>query len=300
MIVFNSFLSGLRTVWGNRFLLGMMFCFKLVSSMLLLFPLYLMLSSSFSRNVMAARFLAGIDFSLIIDFVYRWRDALGVYLVTFVLVCCLLVVAFIFLSGGFWGLLRDDLAKRPALSRLERFFGYAGKHFWGMLKIWLFLVVLYLMAFLSFLVFSFVLTATTGRASLWHLWSWRAATRIGMAVLFFCVVNMTGDYLRVFLVENRGERFFGVVGKAIRFLLTNLPRALSLYCLLSLILAGLIVGYVGLHRAMDGLPNTGFFIFLTFLVQQMFLLFHSFGRLVYYSSQLAFYQQRSNAGSAVV
>ncbi len=299
-MVLTSLLSGLRTVWANRFLVGMMFLFKLGSSLLLFFPLYLMLSSSFARSVTAARFLSGIDLSLIIDFIYRWREALPVYLVTFGLVCCLLVVVFIFLSGGFWGLLRDDLGKRPTCSKMERFFGYAGKHFWGMLKIALLLAVLYFTAFLVFVVFNAVLRAMVGKVSLEDLSSWRILSRVGVAVFLFFLVNMIGDYLRISLVENHGERFFDVMGTALKFLLTNFWRALSLYYLLSLLLAGLILAYIGLGRVMNGLPDTGFLVFLVFLVQQVFVLFRSFGRLVCYCSQLAFYQQRSKAGSAAV
>ncbi len=275
-----------------------MFSYQLISSMLLLFPLYLMLSSSFGRNVNATRLLSGIDFSLIIDFVYHWRGALSVYLVNFVMVCCVLVLAFIFLSGGFWAVLRDELAKRASNSRMERFFGYCGKYFWGMLKISLFSVIIYFLAVLVFLVLNSVLTAAVGRVSLWHLSSWHVVILIDIAIFLFFLANMTGDYLRILLVESQGDRFFGVMGKAFKFLLTNFWRALSLYYLLSLILAGLILVYLGLDRVMDRMPDIGFFVFVSFIIQQTLVLFRSFGRLVFYSSQLAFYQERTKSVSA--
>jgi hypothetical protein len=114
-----------------------------------------------------------------------------------------------------------------------------------------------------------------------------------MAVILFFLVNMIGDYLRIFFIENYGERFLKVVGKTFKFLLTNLLRTLSLYYFLSVILAIAILVYLGLTKVMNAMPQTGLFIFLIFLTQQIFVVFSSFYRLVYYSSQLVLYDMTS-------
>jgi hypothetical protein len=275
-----------------------MFLFKLVSSMLLLFPLYLMLSASFARSVRASRFLSGVDFSLVIDFVYRWRDALPFYLVVFTLVCGLLVIVFIFLSGGFWGILREKIVGGTENSTMERFFAYCGRYFWGMLKISLLLAVLYFLAFWVFLAVVSLFSSVAGKASLWEVTSWRMVARFAIGMLLFWLVNMVGDYLRICLVKNHGERFFRVVRTTLRFLLTNLLGALSLYYSLSVVLLVLILLCIGLEQAMDALPDTGVVILLTFAAQQVFVLFRSYYRLVYYSSQLAFYDHITGGPAA--
>jgi hypothetical protein len=281
-------------VWGNRFLIGMMFAFKLVSSLVLLFPLYLMLSASFGRNVRAEGFLTSMNLSLLIDFVYHWRNALSVYLVLFFVVCFLLVMVFVFLSGGFWGMLQDRVAGRQFDSKMERFFGYSGKYFWGMVKISVLVAVLYLVSLVIFVMLDSFLTAVSGRPILLELTSWRTLIRLGLAVVLFCLVNMTGDYLRISLVNNYGQRFSAVMGRAIRFLLTNLIGSLSLYYLLSVILVASIMLFVVVSNNLSGLSEAGFFVFFIFLIQQIFALFRSFYRLVYYSAQLAFYEQRTH------
>ncbi len=275
-----------------------MFLFKLVSSMLLLFPLYLMLSTSFGRNVRASRFLSGVDFSLVIDFVYRWRDALPVYLVVFTLVCGLLVIVFIFLSGGFWGILREEIVGPTGNSTMERFFAYCGRYFWSMLKISLLLAVLYFLTFWVFLIIASLLSSVSGKANLWEVTSWRMLARFAIGILLFWLVNMAGDYLRICLIEDHGERFFKVVRRTFKFLLTNLFGALSLYYSLSVVLLALILLCIGLEQAMDALPDTGLVILLTFAAQQVFVLFRSYYRLVYYSSQLAFYDHVTGGPAA--
>lgn len=300
MLVLKSFSQGIKNVWTNKFLVGMMFLFKFVSSSLLLFPLYLMFSASFARNLKASGFLSGIDLSLVIDFVYHWRKALPLYFVTFFLLCGLIVLLFIFISGGFWGILRDEVKKRVSDSKAERFFGYCGRYFWRMFKVSLLLAVLYFFAFLAFLLATSIFDAAFGKTSPWEMTSWRMLAKLGLGMILFFLVNMMGNYLRIFAIENDGEPFFRVVGKTLRFLLTNLLRTLSLYYSLSAIAAVLILAYIGLNRGMEMLPQMGLFIFLTFMIQQVFVVFRSLYRLVYYSSQLALYDRITRGEPAAV
>ncbi len=297
MLVSDSFFRGARSVAGNKVLVGIMYLFKLVCSLALLSPLYLMFSRSFGRNVKASDFLTRFDFSLIIDFVYYWRKTLSVYWVMFILVCGVVVVAYIFLSGGFWAVLRDQAKNRTRGFKAERFFGYCGKYFWRMFKVALVLGVLYFVALLLFLFVSGLLDQVAGKASLWEITSWGMVLRFLIGAFLFLLVNMIGDYLRIFSIQNYGERFLTVVGKTFKFLLTNLLRALSLYYLLSAGLAVMIFVFFSLLKIMNAMPGTGLFIFFTFLIQQVFVIFRSFFRLVYYSSQLTLYHRIS--GEAV-
>ncbi len=295
MFLLRSFTEGISNVWRNKFLVGLMYLFKLGSSLVLLFPLYVMFSASFGRNVKALNLLTSFDFSLVIDFVYCWRKTLAIYLAMFVLVCVIVIFAFIFLSGGFWRILRDGVKKRDGSPVMERFFGYCGKYFWGMFKIAILLSVFYFFAFLVFLFCSAILDAVAGKVSLWELTSARMLAQFLIGVVLFFFVNMVGDYLRISVIENPGKRFFPVVGRALKFVLTNAGRTLSLYYSLSLVSAAAIFTYLKLTEAMSAMPPTGILILITFLIQQGLIIFSSFYRLVYYSSQLVLFDSLSRA-----
>lgn len=286
MVILNSVITGIKNVWSNRFLIGMMFLFKLAFSLILLAPLYLMFSASFGANVKASSLLRGFDFSLLIDFIYHWRQTLPIYFLMFFLVSFSAVIVFIFLSGGFWGILKDQSKKKEENPKIERFFGYCVRYFWGMFKIALLLIVFYLIALFLFLFFLLIFNSLAGKGSWFEITSWRVIVRILIFAFLFLFVNMMGDYLRIFYVQNFGGRFWGSVKKAFRFLLTNFFRALGLYYLLSCVLVLAILLYVGLDKVMAGIPKTSFYIFLVFLVQQISSLFGAFFRLVYYSSQI--------------
>jgi hypothetical protein len=286
MFVFTSFVQGIRNVWANRFLIGIMFLFKFVFSLILLAPLYLMFSASFGANAKASRLLEGFDFSLLIDFIYHWRQTLSIYFLMSFLVFFLAVVVFVFLSGGFWGILRDQSKGEAGDSKLERFFGYCAKYFWGMFKIALLLILFYLIAFFLFLFFTALFDSVFGKGDWFEVSSWRTVIKILTFVFLFFLVNMIGDYLRIFYVQNFLDRLFASAKKAFRFLLTNLFRTLSLYYLLSLVLIVAVLAYVGVKELTEVVPKTGFYVLLVFLVQQVLSLFRAFYRLTYYSSQL--------------
>jgi len=286
MFILNSFITGIKNVWSNKFLIGMMFLFKLLFSVILLAPLYLMFSASFGANVKASNLLRGLDFSLLIDFIYHWRQTLSIYFLMFILVSFLVIVVFIFLSGGFWGILRDETKQKERGLKIERFFGYCPKYFWGMFKIALLSVGFYLVAFFLFLFFLAIFNSVAGKGSLFEITSWRVIAKISILAFLFFLVNMIGDYLKIFYIQNFEERFWGLVRKAFRFLLTNFFKTLSLYYLLSFVLVLAILLYFGMDKVMEGIPKTGFYVLLVFMVQQILSLFRAFWRLVYYSSQI--------------
>jgi len=59
--IVNSIIAGIKDVWAAKFLVGIMLVFKLITSLILLVPLYLMFSASFAANVKSSSFLAGFD-----------------------------------------------------------------------------------------------------------------------------------------------------------------------------------------------------------------------------------------------
>ena len=288
-------------MWAAKFLVGIILVFKLIASLILLVPLYLMFSASFTANVKSSNFLAGFDPTLLIDFAYYWRRTLSVYSFMFILTCGIIIILYIFLSGGFWGCLRDQRGRRMDDStlvsrgnRMERFFGYCGRYFGGMFKVGVLMIPLYLFAFLLWLIFIALFGAVVGTGSAWELTSWRMIVKILIILLLFFWCNMAGDYLKISLLQNPGDRFWAVTRQAFRFVLTNLSSTLCLYYLLSLILVGAILVYGGLYKSVSGISPSGIFVFIAFLFQQVLVVFLSFYRLVFYSSQINLYERISS------
>jgi hypothetical protein len=258
-LVLSSFAEGIKVVWQNKSLVGIAFIFKFAFSFVLLLPFYMMFSASFGRNVKAINFLEQPDISLLVDFIYHWRKILPIYFVIFFFLCGIGMLVFIFLSGGWWGVLRDKIRGLKEVFSMERYFGYCGKYFWAFFKLSLVLLVLYLAVLLVYMLFSSVFDSAVGESNLLEITSWRVLIKLFVGLILFFFVNMTGDYLRIFLIENQGERFFALLRRGISFVLTN----------------------------------------FVFLIQQTFVLFTSFYRLIYYSSQLSLYERIYRAANSI-
>ena len=296
--IISSIREGVSGIWAVKFLIGLMFLFKLISAFVLVFPLYLMFSSSFGANVKASNLLSGFDPSLLIDFVYHWRQTLPVYFFMFLLVCGIVIVIYLFLSGGFWGSLRDQLKRKkfstptdPPETNLEKFFGYSGRYFGGMLKIALLMIPLYLLAFMLVTIFNVIFVSIFGKVHVWEVTSWRMIVRILITLFLFLGFKMMGDYMRISLVENDGEPFWIVIKRALRFVLTNASVALSLYYILAVVWLIIFLMYLGASKMIQGILPIGILVLVTFIVQQIYTAFISFYRLVYYSSQLNLYDR---------
>jgi hypothetical protein len=296
--ILSSITEGVRNVWTAKFLIGLMFVFKLISSLVLVFPLYLMFSSSFGANVKASNLLSGFNPSLFLDFVYHWRQTLSIYFFMLILAGGIIIAVYLFLSGGYWGVLRDhvkmrklDIPPNPQENMLEKYFGYCGKYFAGMLKISLLMVPLYLFALLIVLIFTFIFGSVTGKVNIWEVNSWRMIVRIVIILFIFLWFKMTGDYMRISLVENQEEPFWIVIRRAFRFVLTNVSAALSLYYILGLIWLIIFLMYLGASKLIQGMLPVGILVLVTFIIQQIYAVLVSFYRLVYYSSQLSLYDR---------
>jgi hypothetical protein len=295
--IINSIRDGVKNVWTVKILIGLMFVFKLISALVLVFPLYLMFSGSFGANVKAANLLSGFDPSLFIDFIYHWRQTLSIYFFMFILACGTILVIYLFLSGGFWGILRDQVKRRLstpadiAENNMEKFCGYCGRYFGGMLKIALLMIPLYLLAFLLVMTFNAIFGSIVGKTYVWEVTSWRMVVRIVVTLFLFLWFKMTGDYMRISLVENEVEPFWIVTWKAFKFVLTNVSAVLSLYYILAVTWLVIFLTYLGASKLIHAILPVGILVLIMFIVQQIYAAFISFYRLVYYSSQLNLYDR---------
>jgi len=77
----------------------------------------------------------------------------------FILTCGIIIILYIFLSGGFWDAcaskrkMNDDSHLDSEGGRVEGFFGYCGRYIGGMFKVSALMIPLYFSAFLLWVIF---------------------------------------------------------------------------------------------------------------------------------------------------
>jgi RsiW-degrading membrane proteinase PrsW (M82 family) len=110
-------------------------------------------------------------------------------------------------------------------------------------------------------------------------------------VILFMWADMWGDYLRIYRVTSEEGKLRAILKPSLRFVFRNFGRTVSLYYLLSLILLGTLIAYLGLSKILHFIPADKLLILSLFILQQAYSLFRSFYRLVYYSSQLVLFDK---------
>jgi hypothetical protein len=291
MVMWEAFRNGIARVWENKILALILFLFKVFFAFCLLIPAYYMFARTFSLSPLANNFLKGYDFSLLVDFfTYRGRN-IGLYRVLFLFTVLISILGYIFLSGGLWGTLFQSLREEKQRFRGEKFFGDCGKYFWSFFKIFIFICIIYLLSFiLGMLIFSLI-QAIAGRelSATGHVLVLIAGLVI-FAILFM-LADMWGDYLRIYRVTSEEGKLRTILKSSLRFIFRNFGKTILLYYLLSLILLGTLIAYLGLSKISHFIPADKLLILSLFLIQQAYSLFRSFYRLVYYSSQLVLFDK---------
>ncbi len=296
MVVWGAFTKGLRRVWENKVLGVILYLFKLLFSFFLLLPAYFMFSKTFSMLPASENFLNGYDFSLLVDFFVDWGKGLGLYQMLFFFILLTCGLAYVFLSGGLWGGLLQNLKEGRKRFALEKFSGDCGKHFWSFLKIFILTCAGYLLVFiLGMMIVSLLSKIVGNELSVSGHYIFFLGGFIVFAVLFLWV-DMWGDYLRIYRISFEESKVRTILFPSLRFIFRNFGTALSLYYLLTIFLLGTVAVYLLLNKALHLQGATGLMVLSVFIWQQFYSLFRSFFRLGYYSAQLELFDKLYSAG----
>jgi hypothetical protein len=291
MVMWEAFRNGIDRVWENKILALILFLFKVFFAFCLLTPVYYMFARTFSLSPLTNNFLKGYDFSLLVDFFTYWGRSIGLYRVLFLFTVLISVLGYIFLSGGLWGTLFQSLREGKQRLKGEKFFGDCGKYFWSFFKIFIFICIIYLLSFiLGMLIFSLIQAIAGKELSVTGHVLVLIAGLVIFAILFM-LVEMWGDYLRIYRVSSEDKKLRAILIPSLRFIFRNFGKTILLYYLLSLILLGTLIAYLGLSKILHFIPADKLLILSLFLIQQAYSLFRSFYRLVYFSSQLVLFDK---------
>lgn len=291
MVIWSSFESGIKKVWENKLLALILFGFKLFFSIIILIPAYYMFTKTFSFSPLSVNFLKGYDFNLLVDFLSHWSKGINLYLVYFLTIVLISAFSYIFFSGGLWGALYQSLREGKQKFNGEKFFGDCGRYFGSFLKIFFFIIIVYILAFFfALLIFSLIHTLAGKELSFVSRILILILELLILAILFMWV-GMWSNYLRIYRIFFEEKKPISLLKSSLRFIFSNFGKTILLYYLLSAILLGTLIVYFGLNKVLHFMPGDKFLVLSLFILQQAFSFFRSFYRLVYYSSHMTLFDK---------
>jgi hypothetical protein len=193
------------------------------------------------------------------------------------------MIAWSFLSGGVM-----DRYARIRHTRAHGFFAACGTHFWRFLRLGIlaFAAYYFLFTVVHELLLDRAFSALTRNVTQERV---GFAIRIGGYIVFgllLVVVNLAFDYARVRIVVEDRRSAIGALLAGARFVRRN-RGAVLLYLLNGAAFVVLVLLYAILN---PGAPGAGLWMWATLAVGQCYIVFRHYLKLLFYASEVAFFQ----------
>lgn len=215
----------------------------------------------------------------VVDFLNNDGSVLKAYLTQIKWVVLMYWIATIFLSGGIIKTLNKEKFT------VSSFFAATGYYFWRYLGLAVLMLVVHLVTLAIFIIPSSIVLQAQ-----WLLLSSERDLMLiimGIAAVYLVVIGvlfMIADYAKFYMMLYDSVNFFKAYWKATGFVLRRFFRVYTLY--LMIILISLVFLYLFVKLNEDIAMHTTAAIWITFLVQQLFIFVRTWFRIWLYSSEL--------------
>lgn len=253
-----------------------------VFSLVIITPVYLLISKDYSRSLMGDRLLQGIDLLWLGDITYKYQDILPALTGWMLFPAILFLALYVFLNGGIIG----GVVTEDEKINLSRFFGDCGKYFFRFLRVFLISVVGYIILF--GVIFKFL-------SALFSLWTKNASTewtiliasnlQFLIQILFFSIVQMFFDYVKISLVVENSKKTLWATIANFSFLRKRFFKAWALYLIVGLFIILFAIIYL---VATNFMPKAGTFLIVLFIWQQVYIFSKMWVKVLFFSTEYHF------------
>lgn len=302
-MISRVFKSGVTQSLRNKKLLLTLFVINVVFAIFLTLPIRSSLNTSLGHSLMSERLVAGFDFKYLFEFLKEYNHVVNTVapLIFFTGIVYLLLSTF--LTGGIIEIFSAAVSAPTHLWRadlqgqsqqgftLARFMSGCGRLFPRYVKLLLISIVLWLLVFILYIILKLPKLAPTGTSVEESLPFWLGVVKMVLTIFAAFLVNMILDYAKIITAVEDRRKMFRVAWDAVKFVFQNLGRTLGLYYLV--LLVGII--FLGVYLFISGIISTtsGFWIFVLFLIQQLYILSKLWVRMTFYSSQIILYSSKT-------
>jgi hypothetical protein len=266
MGIVKIFGQGLTTTKRKLRLLAILWPAYFLFSLLIVAPFYFLLQSQLSHSLLGEKLFAGMDLLWIGDLIYRYQEVPPLLFGWILGTSFISLVMLTFLNGGIIG--RIVAAEEKVTFR--DFFGDCGRYFGRFFRV----LVLSLVGY--FLVLGILGRIISVPFSAWSKgastqWTTLASSSLRLLafLLFFSVVKMFFDYVKVTLVADDSRKTVRTTLRNFRFLGKRFFKAWSLFLIVGLIFIVSSLVYLAVAKA---LPKSGLGAVALFVWQQAYFL----------------------------
>ncbi|MHC1736672.1 MAG: hypothetical protein AB9882_01525 [Ignavibacteriaceae bacterium] len=274
---------GSRLAFRNLKFIPLIWFTNFAFAFALTLPVFSLFQESLAWSRMSDLIYREFDYIWLIQFLIHNERYLSVVPYTIFSVAGIYIIIQLFYGGGLLSVFIN-----PSKNHHVDFFFGGVRHFYRFLKIAFIAFILYIIALLISDALSYLIKAIFAYSSLTWLEFILTLLRYLLFLLLIGVVSIISDYAKVVAVVTDTSSALRSILGAFRFIHKNFWRALSVFLILFLFL---IIGVV-VYNLVDGLiPRSPvWLILLTFIIQQLLIIYRTIIRLYVYSTEVVLFQ----------
>ncbi len=271
--------SGLRMVYAHQKFMLLFWITNIIFAFALSLPLFTVLQQGLAHSLINNNLSMGFDYLWYVQFRHIYQNSLNAIPILLYTIAGVYVLVQLFYLGGLFAVYTNSKK-----DHVVDFFYGSVKYFIRFLKIAVLVGGLYFVAISINVLIDFGI-----KEIFWE--KENAAIEFSVQIfryLFFLllvsIINIISDYTKVAIVVVDSTKLFRSVYKALQFIKRNFVKVMTVYFIM-LIFVG--IG-AAIYNVVDSLlpKKPVYFLLLTFLIQQLLIIFRVLIRMYFYSTEL--------------
>lgn len=271
--------AGMRLVWKNHKFVYLFWGTNIVFGIILTLPLFYILNDNLQHSVMSDSLFFNLDYIWFVQIMHIYKSSIGVYPYLIYSVIGAYTLIQVFFLGGIISVMHN-----PAKNHYVDFFFGCVKYFYRFLKILVLSLFFYFAAFkindYMGLLIEYLFKNQEQRLAEFIL----RAARYSLLIFLIGVVTMVSDYSKISAAIKDDSQIWPEIKNAIRFIKKNFPVVFTVFLIVASMGA---LGVIVYDLTANYLPKTTYLFFiLSFILQQLLIIFRFLIRMYFYASQV--------------
>ncbi|MFA7420240.1 MAG: hypothetical protein WCZ90_11195 [Melioribacteraceae bacterium] len=282
----TTLVHGTRSVFHNMKIVILMWVINAASALVLTVPIYNLLVTNLSHSAISDKLMENFDYMWFLQF----RHLYQIQLDQIPLSIYSMVVIYILLQTFFLGGL-ISIFNTPEKNHIVDFFFGGVRFFFRFLKVLLISLVFYALAIK---IYDWLgLLITSGYQDSENVWMDFVLKGLRYILLIFMlgVVTLLSDYSKVSLAVNDKTKFFKEFYNAILFIKDHFSKVFTVFLIVAIIGALGVLVYNIIGKFIPRTPS--YFLVLSFVLQQMLIIFRLLIRMLFCSTEVILYKDLS-------
>lgn len=282
----NALIFGIRSVFKNTKFIFLLWGINALAAFLLTMPIYYLLIDNLNHSLISDELALGFDFTWYIQFQNIYESSIGEIPLMIYSMFGVYILIQIFFVGGL-----ISIFNLPEKNHMVDFFFGGVKYWFRFTKIVLISLIFFMMAFIFhdylglFIEWAFSETENQMADFIIRL------ARYILLVFFIGLVTLVSDYTKVHMAVQDTTKIFQSIYKTLLFIKINFNKIFTVFLIIALIGAAGAILYNLLEVFIPRTPY--YFLLLSFILQQMLIIFRLFIKMYFCSTEVLLYKDLS-------